>query len=274
MTPAERRAEREEGEYKMQIEVFDKSKDKNTIAFIWKDVPVSYANTMRRMMTDEVPVLAIEDVELKKNSSALYDEMIGNRLGLLPLKTDLKTYVLPSECSCKGEGCAKCQVKMSLKAKGPGIVYASELKIKDVDVKPIYTEMPIAKLLKNQELEFDATACLGQGRQHAKWSAAHVYYKFMPKLKKGNEIILCEKDKAEFKADKISLNKPNAIKALLNEANLELTEKAGAEITYDKNEIAFYIESWGQLSVKEIALRAVEIFDAQLEEFAKEIKKK
>lgn len=271
MTHAGRRAEKEEGVFKMQIEVFDKSKDKNFMAFVWKDVPVSYANTLRRIMTDEVPVLAIEDIELKKNSSALYDEMIANRLGLLPLKTDLKTYVIPKDCTCKGEGCAKCQVKLTLKSKGPGIVKAEELKIKDVEIKPIYPEMPIVKLLKNQELEFEATAVLGQGIVHAKWSPANVHYRYVPKIKKG-ELVLCAKDKAEYKADKISPSK--SIKALLNDANLQLTENEGIEIEYETNEIAFFIESWGQLSVKEIALKSVEIFDEQLEEFAKEIKKK
>ena len=56
-------------------------------------------------MIDEVPTMAIEDVEFRKNNSILYDEMLAHRLGLVVLKTDLKSYDLLEECTCKGKGC-------------------------------------------------------------------------------------------------------------------------------------------------------------------------
>ena len=101
---------------------------------MFRKVPVAYLNTIRRFMMEEVPVMAIEDVEFKKNSSVLYDEIIAHRLGLLPLSTDFKSYTLPEKCSCKGEGCARCQLKLTLKGKGPGTVYASDIKTKDPKV--------------------------------------------------------------------------------------------------------------------------------------------
>jgi len=107
--------------------------------------------------------MAIEDVEVRKNSSSLYDEMIAHRLGLIPLTTDLKSYNLPSECKCEGKGCARCQLVLTLSAKGPGIVYSSSLKSKDPKVKPVFDNFPIVKLLKGQEIELEATATLGTG---------------------------------------------------------------------------------------------------------------
>ena len=63
--------------------------------------------------------------------------MISHRLGLLSLTTDLKTYNLLEECSCKGAGCAKCQSIITLSAEGPLTVYASDLKFKDELELPI-----------------------------------------------------------------------------------------------------------------------------------------
>jgi DNA-directed RNA polymerase subunit D len=98
----------------------------------------------------------------------LYDEMIAHRLGLVPLTTDLKSYNLPQKCTCKGAGCAKCQLKVSLKAKSAGLVLSSEIKTKDPEVKPVFDDIPVVKLLKGQDLELTATAVLGKGKEHAK----------------------------------------------------------------------------------------------------------
>src|SRR3989339_1802678 len=165
----------------MEIRVLSNEKEEGKLSFIAKDITPAFANTLRRIIADEVPTMAIEDVEFQKNNSILYDEMIAHRLGLIPLKTDLKSYNLPSECKCEGKGCNRCQLKLVLKAtKGSGTVYASELKSKDPAVKPVYGDMPIVKLLKGQTLELEATAVLGTGKSHIKWSPGHVWYKYKP----------------------------------------------------------------------------------------------
>src|SRR3989338_9745049 len=151
----------------MKVEVINKSE--NELVFTIDNINPVIANTLRRTIFVEVPVMAIKEVEFRKNSSALYDEILSHRLGLVPLTTDLKSYDLPSECKCKGAGCASCQVKLILKAQGPGTVYTSDLKSKDPAIKPISNKIPIAKLLDGQEIELEATAILGQGKEHSKW---------------------------------------------------------------------------------------------------------
>jgi DNA-directed RNA polymerase subunit D len=151
-------------------------KGKGVVTFGTKGVEVHYLNLMRRYITSAVPIMAIEDVEFRKNSSILYDEIVAHRLGLIPLKTDLKGYTLPSECTCDGAGCAKCQVSITLKAKGPGIITAESMNSADPAIKPIFPEMPIVKLLKGQDIEFEAKACLGQGFDHAKFCGALCSY--------------------------------------------------------------------------------------------------
>ncbi|MHA1861394.1 MAG: DNA-directed RNA polymerase subunit D, partial [Candidatus Ranarchaeia archaeon] len=73
----------------VELRILDK--DEEQIRFILKDVDVAFANALRRTILTEVPALAIDEVVIVENSSALYDEILAHRLGLIPLKTDLDT---------------------------------------------------------------------------------------------------------------------------------------------------------------------------------------
>ena len=137
----------------MESRLLDKNEDKKTISFALKGTDVTFANLLRRYIIDKVYTMAIEEVEFKEHSSALYDEMVAHRLGLIPLSTDLKSYDPIKKCKCGGEGCNRCTLKLTLKSDGPKTVYASEIKSKDPKVKPIYPKMPIVKILKDQKIE-------------------------------------------------------------------------------------------------------------------------
>src|SRR3989344_4095163 len=112
----------------------------------------SLANAIRRSVS-EVPTLAIDEVEIFSNDSALYDEMISHRIGLIPLKTEKSM----SE---------KTKIDFKLSKKGPGMVYAEDLN-GGADI--IYQKIPITLLGDNSKLELTATATLGTGLQHAKY---------------------------------------------------------------------------------------------------------
>ncbi len=255
----------------MKVKMSKKSGN-NKMFFELGGVDISYANTLRRLCMDEVPVMAVEEVEFRKNDSGLYDEIIAHRLGLLPLKTDLKSYNLPSECKCKGKGCARCQLKMTLKAKGPGTVYASDIKSKDPKIKPVYPRTPIAKLDEGQKLELEATAILGLGKEHTKWSPCLAYYKEMAdiRIKKQpdnkNEIVeRCPESIFEIKDDKLVVNKKKAADCSLCDECVEISNN-NIEVK-PKQEFLMTIESWGQLEPKEIVRTAIKNYDKQLDEF-------
>ena len=108
----------------VEIEVVKVDKKKNKLTIMLKKTDAAFVNAVRRAILENVPTMAIEDVELRKNTAVLYDEVIAHRLGLLPLTTDLESYNLPTKCKCNGEGCASCQVKLTLEAEGAGIVTA------------------------------------------------------------------------------------------------------------------------------------------------------
>lgn len=275
MTAAEKKADEEEGEFKMNIEILEQDKKKGKISFLLKGTDAYFANLLRRLIVEEVPVLAIEDVEFKNNDSALYDEIVAHRLGLIPINTDLKSYNLPEDCTCKGEGCAKCQLKMVIKANKMGYVYSEELKSKDPKCVPVYPKMPITKLFKGQKLELEATAVLGKGKQHAKWVPCLVSYYNNYKITIDNSSKKFEDLKGKYppqifdKSGKIS-------KDLINTPELVDTCKGICDeivnIEEKEDEFIFMIESWGQLEPKQIVSEAVNQFKQKAQSFKENLK--
>ena len=140
-------------------------------------VKPSFASALRRIMISEIPTMAIEFVDFKRNDSAIPDEVVANRMGLIPLTFDEKMYRMKKDCKCEGKGCSGCQVSLVLKKKGPAIVYSGDMKSTDKSVQPVYDKIPITELFEGQAIEFEATAQLGVGRDHAKWQGAVVGYK-------------------------------------------------------------------------------------------------
>ena len=76
---------------------------------------------------------------------------------------------------------------ITCKSKKAGYVYSGEMTCNDHSIVPVYDKMPITKLVKGQNLELEATAVLGKGKMHAKWSPAHVYYYNEAKITVNNE---------------------------------------------------------------------------------------
>ena len=135
-------------------------------------VTPSFLNGLRRTMMSQVPKLAIEDVTVYDNTSALFDEMVAHRLGLLPVPTDLNQFVRRSECTCNGEGCPNCTVLFTLSKEGPCMVYSGDLvPAADAKFRIVDPKVPVVKLLEGQRLMLEAGAILGSGDEHAKWQA-------------------------------------------------------------------------------------------------------
>jgi DNA-directed RNA polymerase subunit D len=254
------------------IEVIKKDKKTGRVTFLLKNANPAFANALRRIMIEAVPTMAIEEVEFVQNNSALYDEIMAHRLGLLPLTTDLKGY---DRKKPEDELSAKNSVKLTLKAKGPCTVYAEDLKSKDPKIKPVNPKTPIVKLLKGQELELEATAVLGVGKDHVKFAPCLAWYTYKPKVTVNNTSKEFDQFKDKYPPQIFNNGKIDA--KLIEQHDLyEACDGVNDDIVKierDPTTFVFNIEPWGQLSPSEILASASDHFNELLEEFASKLGK-
>jgi len=131
-----------------------------------KDVSLLYANALRRICLNGIPIFAIDTVDMIENSSVLADEGISHTLGMVPLKT---------ESNESDE--ANSRVMLVLDSGNTEVVKTvttAELESKDQVVKPTSKLIPIAHLAPGQRIKLEAYARLGRGTEHAKWNSANI----------------------------------------------------------------------------------------------------
>ena len=141
------------------------TKDSERIALKLKGVPLQYANALRRVCLNGVPVFAIDTVDIIENTSVLPDEGLAHRLGLIPLKTDLSKY---------NESDKILLVLDSGESEETRAVLSGELSSEDESVKPVSEKIPIVQLAPGQKIKVECYARLGRGTEHAKWNASNI----------------------------------------------------------------------------------------------------
>ena len=262
----------------MDVTLLDQDKGGNAVSFLVKGTTPAFANALRRTVIEDVPTMAIEDVEFRKNSSILYDEMIAHRLGLIPLTTDAKSYMLPEDVEEDQRESARCKLTMTLKAKGPCVVYAKDIETKDPKVKPVYGDMPIVKLLKGQNIELECGAYLGKGKDHVKWSPGHIFYKQRAQVTIHNDKVDDKEKCVELVPNGILVlegGKLSIAKGKENDADMCMVaaDLYPEGFTIEKtDDFIFTLESWGQLDAKEILVEAAGILGKKLDLLAEKVK--
>jgi len=177
------------------------------IRFNISGVEVDLVNALRRIIISRVKTFAIDKVTFYINTSAMFDEYIAHRIGLIPLITPSEGYD------------EKDEILFNLDMEGPGTVYSKDLISSDKNVKVAFDDIPIIKLAEGQRLKLDGKAIMGSGSKSAKFQPGLATYE-----KKG-------------------------------EQNYE-----------------FYIETFGQMSAREILNKALEIIEEDLKATEKELK--
>ena len=218
----------------------------------------SLANALRRTL-NEIPILAIDEVEISKNDSPLYDETIAHRLGLVPLKM---------EKSFK----EKDVMKLKLKVKKPGTVYSGDLK---GDVKVVYEKIPITLINEDSEIALSVYTKFGKGKEHARFSPGLMFYRRISEIELDKGFL--EDIKKTFPENKI-IEKGNKIIVLddkekpISDFCEGLAIRKGVKLNVkDKEDLIITLESFGQLEVKDIFKKSIEILKKQLEKIAKKI---
>ncbi len=212
----------------------------------------SLANAIRRSVA-EVPTLAIDEVEIFKNDSAIYDEMLAHRLGLVPIKTARNVT-------------AKTKVDLKLSKIGPGTVYAEDLKGNAEVVEP---KIPITLLGNGHKLELVATAVLGKGIDHAKYIPALCFYRHLKDVLANAEIdAVISRSKGLIKPEK----RGSKWRCDLNDAEIDAIAHLHKEALKDSDELVFVVESFGQMDAKDIFLKALDVLEENVEQIEKAFK--
>ena len=234
------------------MELVEKTPEKMKII---TDLDISLANAIRRSV-GEIDILAIDEVDIYKNDSALYDEVIAHRLGLVPIKN---------------QKLKKDQtIEMKLKAKGKE--EETEVLSGVLGDMVVYSDMPIVNLENGQEIELVARARQGKGNVHSKFSSGIIYYKHLPTIKisgegeKQSELAKLYPKVFEFD-DKLKVM--DATSCDLDSEDVE--NYSGIDIDFD-DKLVFNIESWGQIDAKDIFTSACKALKSNLSQVSKELK--
>lgn len=163
------------------------------------------ANAIRRSAISKVGCFAVDTVTFYENTSALFDEYIAHRIGLIPLITP-KDY---------GEN---DEVVLSLEAEGPATVYSKELKSSDKNVRVANEKIPIMKLSEGQRLKVDCKAVFGFGHRNAKFQPGIVTYE----AKNGTDFEFYVESFGQMPANEIMKRALDIINAGLKEIHKEL----------------------------------------------------
>ena len=237
-----------------------------------EDTDVYFVNSLRRVMLAELPKLAIDDVIIYDNTSALFDEMLAHRLGLLPIPTDLGVLNFRHECKCNGKGCPSCTVRYTLSKEGECTIYSGDLQPEHPSFTITETTIPIVELIKDQRVILEVEAVLGRGRDHAKWQCIQApHYQMDTTItvdkKRLNEVktFLEElpKDLVELKGDKLELKDPSKISLL--EKYLEKNKEDYITIKKDPTKLTFSFETDGSMSAKTALQESVNILAKKYE---------
>ena len=269
----------------MQFSILAKT-DKR-LTFVIEGIDTELANAIRRIFLTEVPAMAITDVLFIENSSPLYDEIIAHRLGLIPITTDLDSYVLSERCTCEGVGCSKCKVEIqcTVAAKDANRnVYTSDLVSSDPKVKPVSDKILITKMSKGSKLLFEADARLGLGKDHAKYQAAtKATYKYYPEVEINQAMLndykfrgdndndplvkMCPKHILKWENDELIVTDTMKCTMCMDCARNAGIPKGAIKVGGVPNKFIFFLESSGALPAERILLEGLKIFEEKVQLF-------
>ena len=244
-----------------------------------EDTKPYFVNSLRRIMISELPKLAVNDVVIYDNTSALFDEIISHRLGMVPIPTDLSLLIFRDKCVCKGKGCPNCTVRYTLSKEGEGTVYSGDLQPAEKSWAIIEDKIPIVELYGDQRLILEVEAVLGRGRDHAKWQAVQAPgYRMETTIEFDNKrkgdvkefVDKLPKELVEIKDNKLELKditKLPILESFIDKENLDFLT-----IKRDPAKVIFSFETDGSFSAKDAILESAKILEKKYAEFSKLLK--
>lgn len=140
---------------------------KNYISFTLKNTNLSFANSLRRTLLSEIPVVALDIINVQENNTVLPDDLLVHRLGLIPLHTK-KELRYSKDCSCDNF-CDDCSIKANINVANDTnqiqTIRSSCIQCDDAT----FNDTVIAKLAPNHRIKINAIARKGTGTMNAKF---------------------------------------------------------------------------------------------------------
>lgn len=239
----------------------------------------SLVNSLRRVFISDVPVLAIDEVIILDNTSVLYDEVLAHRLAMIPIKTDLKKFPKIEECEQELVDPSLCQVRfvLNVEAKEPMMVYSRDLRSDDPEVRPVYDDIPIVKLMPGQKVVLEAYARLGRARKHAKWQAGLAAYYYYPRVtvvgKASDACSICVdicNGAIDIKDDgSIIIN--DVLRCTFNRWKTCEQVCPALRVDWDEGKYVFWVESFGNMPVEDMVREGFRILRGKFQEFVNEL---
>jgi DNA-directed RNA polymerase subunit D len=269
--------------FNMKIEV--KSQSDNEMIFIVRDAEVPFMNAIRRCAMVNVPKIAIEDVNIIKNDSAMFNEVLAHRLGLTPLVSDLDALEglsLPEDDDWEE---FTNGIMFHLNEEGPKTVYSKDLISSDSKIKPVYDTIPLVKLKEGEEIIIEASAKVGYGKEHAKWMPTTVCaYKQYPEITFNDDVEIdydcaqaCPRGilKSDRRSKKIKILDiencsmcKSCVRSSINRAAANgAPDKSYINVGYRENDFIFRIETDGSMPPKEVLLVACDKLGEKADKF-------
>ena len=166
--------------------------NEEAISILFSDTDRAFVNAIRRSLMADTPKMAIDTVrfemgtieqddEVWETDGPLPDEFVAQRLAMIPLPTKHDEFHFQDSCpSCaelvvEDRGCPQCTMIYTCKefgSEGGRTVTAGDMSFLGAggSIAEKYHSIPITKLYRGQMIEFYATAIMGRGRDHSKWS--------------------------------------------------------------------------------------------------------
>jgi len=154
------------------------------------------------------------------------------------------------------------------------MVYSKEFK---GDIKPVFDDIPITYLNKDQELEIEAFVKIGKGVEHAKFSPGTMFYRNVVEVtvdKEFKEKIknLYPKNEIKEKGGKIIVvdNQKTEVSDVCERISGESGKKSEIE---QKDELVITVESFGQMTPEEMFKASISELEKDLGEISKKLDK-
>ncbi|CAL6005454.1 DNA-directed_RNA polymerase subunit D [Hexamita inflata] len=244
------------------------SHDNNKTQFLMESSP-AIINTIRRIILDETPTMAPDTMVVHQNTSVMHDEVLAQRIGLIPLAVDPRQFDFPDDQINEQN-----TIVFTLHAKAgdkPLNVYSGDLQYTPIgnqlerigNVRPLEEKILLLKLGAQQEIKLEIYCHKGIGKVHSKWSPVSVcFYNMLPIFKHGET--KADWNNRQFKVP-LKLQCPMGVYDDLEEIKIDKCTlcrsclDTGVQIMLDDQHYLFTIEPVGYLNGLQIMQEALNV---------------